>query len=112
MARKWSTWSELVHQFLQYLLLGGAVKVDDHVAAEYDIRFLPQPIVGVHEIESTKLNQVPHLGSDSHLLQCSSRLRRKYFRRSSAGRGHDLGAEYRERWPSPARWCKGRWQSP
>ena len=85
----------MMRQLLQNLLLRGPVEVDDHVAAEDDIRLLLQPIVGVHEIETAKLNQVPQLGNNSHLLRtavaAAQEVPSPQFRRD---RGNNLGAEY------------------
>ena len=84
---------ELRGQLLQDLFLRGPIEVNNHVAAEDHVRLLGHSKVGIHEIQAPKL----------HLLRATperratdpspgSRLRMKYFRRSSGGTGRTTSA--------------------
>ncbi len=47
---------QLLGQLLQNSLLRRAIEVNDHIATEDDVRFLGEAEVGVHEIQTPKLN--------------------------------------------------------
>ena len=57
---------EALHQVTDQLLLGGAVEVDHHVAAEDDVERLAQRPLRRHQVVRAELDQLGQLRADAH----------------------------------------------